>query len=173
MRVVFGANIKRNEQKYDLLPEDKVEEDVLPDYYSNIITDAPNLLTCSKVTKPSGKRHCFICDGIRDVDDQPFNKGGLGRCSTENASVRLKQRQDIFLGNLDHRFYTAAGRLDRLLSGGSHDIFSADIFYHQSCYIKFAIKTIDRITIDEEIQENKRETVLKTIFRSFPKVNIC
>ena len=150
--VVFGANIKRNEQKYGLLPDDKVEEDVLPDYYSNIIMDAPDLLTRSKVTKPSGKRHCFICDGIKDVDDQPFNKGGLGRCSTENTRVRLKQRQDIF--------YAAAGRSDRLLSGGSHDIFSADIFYHQSCYIKFAIKTIDGITIDEEIQENKRETVL-------------
>ena len=76
-RVVFGANIKRNEQEYGLLPEDKVEEDVLPD--SNIITDAPDLLTRSKVTKPSGKRHCFIYDGIRDVDDQPFNMGGLGR----------------------------------------------------------------------------------------------
>ena len=40
---------------------------------------------------------------------------------------------------MDHRFYAAAGRLGRLL------------FYHQSCYITFAIKSIGGITVDEEM----------------------
>ena len=67
---------------------------------------------------------------------------------------------NIILQDHTHRFYTAADRLNRLLSGGSHDIFSADIFYHQSCYIKFAIKSADEIPKHEEINENKREAVI-------------
>ena len=37
-----------------------------------------------------------------------------------------------------HPFYKSALRLDLQLKGDSHDIFSADIYYHKSCYLRFA-----------------------------------
>ena len=37
-----------------------------------------------------------------------------------------------------HPFYKAELRLDLQLKGDSHDIFSADIYYHKSCYLRFA-----------------------------------
>ena len=83
-RVVFGANIKRNEKKYNNV----IEDDTLDNFDSQGISNSPYLVTHSKVIKPLNKRHCFICDEIRHVNDNPYNKGGLGRCSAENASTR-------------------------------------------------------------------------------------
>ena len=43
--------------------------------------------------------YCFICDEVREVHNEPYNIGGLGRCSIENASLRLKERQKAFPEN--------------------------------------------------------------------------
>ena len=40
-----------------------------------------------------------------------------------------------------HKFYSTAFRLQTLSSEESHDIYAADINYHQSCYLKFTISS--------------------------------
>ena len=45
-----------------------------------------------------------------------------------------------------------AKRLDILLS--AHDVFAADVFYHQSCYIKFLTKPV-KLPSKNELQEKQ------------------
>ena len=66
----------------------------------------------------------------------------------------------MFLQDEAYRFYDAAKRLDILLSGASHDIFAADLFYHQSCYIKFVINS-ETPPSKEDLDKKKTEDVLK------------
>eukprot|EP00794_Sanderia_malayensis_P017244 gene17244-18963_t len=54
----------------------------------------------------------------------------------------------------------ATRRLDLLLSGQAHDIFAVDIFYHQSCYIKFAIKPVSQREREEDEKKGKEEDVI-------------
>ena len=60
-------------------------------------------------------------------------------CTEGRAAKRILERKDEFLKCPEHRFYAAANRLQLLTSGEPHDVFAADIFYHQSCYLKFAV----------------------------------
>ncbi len=46
------------------------------------------------------------------------------------------------------------------MSGQAHHIFAVDIFYHQSCYIKFAIKPVPQRDIEEEEQKGKEDDVI-------------
>ena len=43
-------------------------------------------------------------------------------------------------------------------SGGSHDIFAADVYYHQSCYIQFVLKPVtaseNEIIIEKTLENN-------------------
>ena len=87
-RVVFGANIKRNEKKYGLISNNVIEDNTLDNFDSQGISNSPDLVTRSKVIKPLNKRHCCICDEIKHVDDNPYNKGGLGRCRPLHGRCR-------------------------------------------------------------------------------------
>ena len=42
----------------------------------------------------------------------------------------------------ESRFFQADKRLDISLNGSANDVFAADVFYRQSCYIKFIIKPV-------------------------------
>eukprot|EP00795_Rhopilema_esculentum_P013856 gene13856-4798_t len=78
------------------------------------------------------KRLCFVCNSQREIDDKnAYNEGGLGRCTEGRAAKRILERKDEFLKCPEHRFYAAVNRLQLLTSGESHDVFAADIFYHQ------------------------------------------
>ena len=55
---------------------------------------------------------------------------------------RLLERQKVFIAKPNHRFYEAARRLERLQGGQSFDIFAIDVYFHNSCYIKFAISVM-------------------------------
>ena len=105
------------------------------------------------------ERKCFICNEIRTSDDNPYNEGGLQRCNRGDTGSKIMKRKDAFVSNKYSRHYSAAKRLDILLSGSARDIFSADICYHQSCYIKFVIKPVVPAT-NEEIGNCKRDDVL-------------
>ena len=70
-----------------------------------------------------------------------------------------------------HKFYSAVRRLQILLGGESHDIFAADIYYHQSCYIKFAIKDIRDSKSESHINQQKIDDVLE-IFLQRIKIKI-
>ena len=85
---------------------------------------------------------CLICNETGSCDDCSYNQGGLARCCKKPAANNLKERMELFTQETDHRFLSASNRLLILLAGEAHDIFAADVFYHQSCYVKFAIKPL-------------------------------
>eukprot|EP00794_Sanderia_malayensis_P016356 gene16356-18001_t len=139
-----------------------------------------NVNTCDEVTssedKPSPKKQitrsetdfqtakviCFICNSKRNVDSSPYNEGGLARCSTDVTAQKLFQRKDIYLENKSHKQFAPARRLHLMLSGHSHDLFAVDIFYHQSCYIRFALKPATRE--EESDAKIKKESEVMNAF---------
>ncbi len=108
------------------------------------------------------KRHCFICDEDRIIDNRLYNEGGLGRCSTESACRNLIERKSLYEKDPTHRFFNAAQRLNILMSGASRDIFAIDIFYHQSCYLKLTLSKIRPENYDNN-QELEQE-LLQSFF---------
>ena len=44
-------------------------------------------------------------------------------------------------------------RLLILESGASHDLFAIDVYYHQSCYIKFALAPTCTQESDQELED--------------------
>ena len=95
---------------------------------------------------------CFICQVKRKPDNLPLNQGGLGRCTEELAGNRIKERTSFFLKDKDSRFHIAAIKLNILLAG-SHDIYTADAYYHQSCYLKYAVNKIAENAESNEFEE--------------------
>ena len=87
------------------------------------------------------RKSCFACQEKRKPDNFPLNQGGLRRCTEERAGNRIKERKSIFLKDEDSRFHNAAIKLNILLAG-SHDIYAADVYYHQSPYLKYAVNKI-------------------------------
>ena len=84
---------------------------------------------------------CFVCQEKRESDNFTLNQGGLGRCKEERAGNRIKERTSIFLKDKDSRFHNAAIKLNILLAG-SHNIYAADVYYHHSCYLKYAVNKV-------------------------------
>ena len=95
---------------------------------------------------------CFVCQEKRKSDNFPLNQGGLGRCTEERAGNRIKERTSIFLKDEDSRFHNAAIKLNILLAG-SHDIDAAGVYYHQSCYLKYAVNKIAGNAESNEYEE--------------------
>lgn len=77
--------------------------------------------------------------------------GGLRRC--DNDDTKMLNRKTTILAWSDHKLHSAAKRLDVILSG-FHDIFAADVYVHQSCYLKIAINPVHpKIKDNERTQE--------------------
>ena len=85
----------------------------------------------------SDKKLCYICNSKREIDSNVYNEGGLGRCTTNNARGMLLLKTNIYERDSNHRYIIAAQRLRVLLNGDSYDI-SKDVYYHKSCYLKYA-----------------------------------
>ena len=88
------------------------------------------------------EKKCFICNEIRIVDDETKNDGGVARITREGMSDKIKERKNIYIVDKESQFFQADKRLDILLNGSAYDVFAADVFYRQSCYIKFIIKPV-------------------------------
>ena len=95
---------------------------------------------------------CFICQEKWKSDNFPLNQSGLGSCTEEPTGNRIKERKSIFLKDKDSRFHNAAIKLNILLAG-SKDICAADVYYHQSCYLKYAVNKIEG---NAESKENEK-----------------
>ena len=110
----------------------------------------------SETPSLSSKHICFICNAKRKSDNNPYNEGGLRRCDTKVTANKLMSRKDYFLRDKSSKHYAAGRRLHLLLNGQCHDIFAVDIYYHQSCYITFALKpeTQEEIVKEKRNQEN-------------------
>ena len=83
-------------------------------------------------------------------------KGGLRRCDSSECAKKISNKKEVILGLIDHKLFSAAQRLDISLSG-FHDIFAADVYIHQSCYIKFVINPVEPKSLDEEREEKEAD----------------
>ena len=89
------------------------------------------------IREKSNASICVICNTKTDNDENAYNDGGLARCSEQRSAQKLKKKLEQRMANESDTFYEAAKRLDILLSGTSHDVFAADVFYHKNCYSSF------------------------------------
>ena len=152
-RATFGSKIQRFKNKYQVVESpSRVQTKKFSDLASPPRTTRKNISNVKSLEKK-----CFVCNVKRTCDENPYNEGGLQRCECSATSEKILDRKAIFLDDPNHRLHDAAKRLDVILSGFS-DIFAADVYYHQSCYIKFAInpqvekkaqKHVDIISADE------------------------
>ena len=94
-----------------------------------------------------------------------YKKGGIARCSLKATAEKRLQKRKLYLKDENHRFHEASKRLDIKVSGRSRDIYGADIFYHQFCYVKY-IHWRSSATLYSEINcvDNIRKTVLDVFF---------
>ena len=96
-----------------------------------------------------------MCSEYRESDSNPYNCGGLARRCEETGRRKLLDRMNVFLQDPAKKFHEAATRLYMKIGYAhekiAHDFFAADIFYHDSCYIKFTLKKIGR-TVDETLE---------------------
>ncbi len=90
--------------------------------------------------------------------------GGLGRCIVDRSAHKLVTGKDEYLKDPDQRFYVAANRLQIAISGGSHDIFAADIFYHQSCYLRLTTRVMSSSVQVKEDEETAKIDVMNEFY---------
>ena len=102
---------------------------------------------------------CFVCQEKRKSDNFPLNQGGLGRCTEERAGNRIKELTSIFLKDEHSRFHNAAIKLNILLAG-SQEIYAVEVYYHQSCYLKYAINKIAGNAESNEYEETVSVIIL-------------
>ena len=70
--------------------------------------------------------------------------------------------KDVFLQDENHKFHTAAQRVNILLSGQSHDVHAADIYHHQSCYLRFVCNRPKKNVSDDAARDE--QSVLTDFF---------
>ena len=68
-----------------------------------------------------------------------------------------------FLQDKERKFYEAATRLEMKISFEAHDLYLVDIFYHNSCFVKFAIKK--KVTVSKD---KNMENLQNDILEEFP-----
>eukprot|EP00794_Sanderia_malayensis_P016364 gene16362-18007_t len=162
-RVAFRNNSTRYRKKFGYSVIDTAEEggDSDSEKGQTAASNSPKKrATRSETESVSSKYICFICNTVRSSDKHPYDEGGLRRCDTDSTASKLFARKELLLKEKTHRFFVSARRLDLLLSGQAHDIFAVDIFYHQSCYIKFAIKPLSQREREEDEKKGKEEDVI-------------
>ena len=109
------------------------------------------LITKSKSTFVGVKILCFIYNEYREPDNNVYNCGGLTRWYEEGVRSKLLDRMNVFLQYPARKFPEAATKFYLKVGYEAHDVFAADIYYHNSCYVKFALKKIEQ-TVDETIK---------------------
>ena len=120
----------------------------------------------------SFERKCVICQIIRPIESNPYNQGGLGRCEKSSSADRIIKAAFTNINIESSRFYKASKRIDLLLSGPSHDVFSADIYYHQSCYIKFTTSVQSSERKGKTDVDKEKESILMNEFLNIIRVNV-
>lgn len=152
--------------------EENIEKTTTTEDYHRV-EDSKNTTRKSKRNSIDIKRKCFICNETRIIDNNCYNEGGLARCEMEAAEKRLSERSVVYSEKRDTRFHEAANRFNLLCNGQSFDSFAIDIYYHKSCYIKYALNPL-LSTEKEKIElQNKliKEEVLNDLYRKL-RINI-
>ena len=73
-----------------------------------------------------------------------------------------------FLQDREHKFHGAVSRLQMKISFKAHDFYAVDVFYHNSCCIKFAIKKKVTVNTDEQM-ENLQNDILEEFLLGLKK----
>ena len=161
-------NSSRSYERYELLFGKTIPESLNND---EVGAGESTATTCYDTRAKASSTHkviCFICDTVRvgDYDKNiGYNKGGLGRCGFQDTSDKLNIRQETFLKLPDHPLHAAAKRLQLLRSGHGLDMFAIDIYYHQSCYIKFSLKPISHADhAKQEVAAKQKDAIEKFCF---------
>ena len=96
--------------------------------------EIPNFRRSKRKSGGEMKRICFVCNEMKEIDNVPYNSGGLGRCERDAAKNTLDNSFiDFEEGN---KFHDAAQRLV-VVRERSHDLFAADVYYHKQCYNQY------------------------------------
>ena len=168
-RTTFRTKLKKFQDKYGNIPTYSLEQTT--DSNPSIATLDSPVKTRSSVSRIEAlEKKCFICNKIRTIDSNDYKEGGLAKVTLGDTAEKIIERKNIFLQEKESRFFDAAKRLRILLSGSSYDIYAADIYYHQSCYIKFVIKPVQTPT--EENLLNKRSEDVLDLFKYKIKTKI-
>ena len=131
---------------------------------ANLHSDSP-----IKLQQLQGKHLCFICNDARVSDNNKFRKGGLGRRTDEKVGNKLLQRRSYYLNDCNHRFHDAATRLQIIISGGSHDIYAADVYYRQSFYFKFTLYPVSTGNSKRTNKNEIRDSILNEFYSKVRK----
>ena len=160
-KIDFRLRKERYKNKFSIKEAISQQTSNSPDREANDVTRPTKIRRISNQKR--SKERCFICEEIRECDKRPYNEGGLVRCCEKPTAERLSSKMKEYLLNPESRCYSSALRLQLILSGEAHDIFAADIYYHQSCYIKFAIKSYS--LQGKEIVEDESNLLLEEFYR--------
>ena len=125
------------------------------------------IITPSTSTFVRIKKLCFICNEYRESESNAYNCGGLARCCEEGARRKLLHRMNVFLQDPATKFHEAATRLYMKIGCEAHNLFAADIYYHHSCYIKFALKKMEQT--EGETVELLENDILEEFFLALKK----
>ena len=71
---------------------------------------------------------------------------------------------NVFLQDPATNFHEAARRLYIKIGCEAHDFFAADIYYHNSCFIKFALKKVEQ-TVDDTVELLENDTLEEFFWR--------
>ena len=109
------------------------------------------LIKCSKNIFVGVKKLCFNCNEYREPDSNAYNCGDLAKCCEEGVGRKLLGTTNVFLQDPATKFHEAAAKLHMKIGYEAHNPFAAGVYYHNSCYIKFALKKIEQ-TVDETVK---------------------
>ena len=156
MSCQFRNKIQQYKNKY------KENTDAPKTIVENPTDNLPETCSTRSATKSvkSLEKKCFICNIVRVCNSNSYREGGLARVETDNTAGKIIERKNIFLNEPTNRHHDSVKRSQISLSGFS-DIFAADIYYHNSCYIQFVNKPVNRPT------EQDPADLLKTDVLSF------
>ena len=96
------------------------------------------LIACSKSAFAGIKKLGFICNEYRGSDKNAYICRGLARCCMQVARRKQLDRMNVFLQDPAIKFHEAATRIFTKIGYEAHHFLPADIYYQNSCYIKFA-----------------------------------
>ena len=172
-RATFSGRLQRYRDMYgEINDSDSVETQTpQPEIPLDVGSEIEGVST-TRLTRSSSEyirsfeRRCFVCSEVRiNCENNAYDSGGLGRCEKQTASWNIMQAMKLYISEESHRFHKAAKRVEILLAGQSHDVHSADLYYHQSCYRSF-VRLPKAKQSSKELDEQVEISALNDFFTS-------
>ena len=98
------------------------------------------VITRSKSTFVGVRIQGFTCYEYRESASNAYNCGGVARWCEEGTRRKLPDRINVLWQGPEKKFHETAARPYMKIGYEVHDAFTADVYYHNSCYIEFTQK---------------------------------